>query len=1172
MMSTTPGKPRISSIPTPGKTSGIPTPGRFRSASNVHVQAVLDPDAEYASRAFAEAIKANDPAHHRTSFVRNHPLSSSSPESSFSVLQSGRRSVTGRPFSVASSSKPAPTRAKTPTARPPSRQSDAFTRSVSPSGRTFEVDENVRIASLGYEGILRYFGEIDGKPGLWAGVELSGGFSGKGKNDGSVNGKRYFTCPPNCGVFVAAKKLSAPTVGVIHRPLSAASSLSGRATPSLSGRITPSASFSLGSGRVTPSTSYGRVTPHHDSKTNPPWMSGRITPGATPAARKSKPAVVLGKSQSQARPGLETQITSGSRASKYLGLTAKQLNSRSATDDANPSEYSLRAPSSPSRITSSDPPSTTPKAGAVKAGTYKNVTLTPGIKSRSSLSTPRPRIPSAIAMPPPASPARSTSTSSTYSLNDVLPANRPPSSLDLTASSQALQDKINQLIGGSATPETNDLRPVPGASHLSPTLNVGLIQAHEFASASNTRIESLQRENTSLHEMVAVLRSDLERLRALEKDRDCALATMAETEKEFRVLERKLSEKDFKLESLERLNTQTTAEVERSKAESEVRLNDLHAKLYTSEALVKTLKEAIEVKEGAEHESDALLKAKNAEIGLLDGRLQRVSAELDMERKELGAQIDELRQAGQETIALYEERLSVADVRRYETEDRIRALEEQVKKAIVPLSPDLAAQHTTSALEIDNETLREQVQHLQRKIFAMEDTLEDVRAASEREEASMRERIRRFKEKEESMRNELSEGRKAVEQVAKAEALAKSRIEEVEEALRESSLALENARAEIEVLRTDAAAADLEMNGANDMSLRLSDVSRQAAMERARLMDEIQDLREELDHSRSASQPDVKEASAEGTHWRSMFEHEHEDVLSLRRALGERSAEVESLRKRLNREIPINGVPEPSKSPSKHESEEIKGLKYIIQELQMETLAATQRNKLLESENRLLISETDQLRQVRSCRVPPPSNTFSQELRILEENAEQSLLGQEAALDAGANPSPAAPSDLQPKYEGELEQLRKQLADAEMKTTRVTYDLNKEISELEALVESKIYREDELEQEVERLKTQGKKSSKNSIEADLGQRRASISTVVSSDDDLRSTPREGVCEICERPGHDIFTCDLLKEDAPTPLSRGKLAPRQPDISEQYCMDCEGYGHVASDCPHSLDVF
>lgn len=137
-------------------------------------------------------------------------------------------------------------------------------------------------------------------------------------------------------------------------------------------------------------------------------------------------------------------------------------------------------------------------------------------------------------------------------------------------------------------------------------------------------------------------------------------------------------------------------------------------------------------------------------------------------------------------------------------EDKIIALEDQVRKAATPLSPGLAAQHTASALEIDNETLREQIQHLQKKLSMMEDTLEDAQAVTEREEAAMRERVKRFKEKEESMRNELTEGRKAIERVAKAEALAKSRIEEVEEALRESTLALENARAEIEILRTDA--------------------------------------------------------------------------------------------------------------------------------------------------------------------------------------------------------------------------------------------------------------------------------------------------------------------------------------------------------------------------------
>lgn len=58
-----------------------------------------------------------------------------------------------------------------------------------------------------------------------------------------------------------------------------------------------------------------------------------------------------------------------------------------------------------------------------------------------------------------------------------------------------------------------------------------------------------------------------------------------------------------------------------------------------------------------------------------------------------------------------------------------------------------------------------------------------------------------------------------------------------------------------------------------------------------------------------------------------------------------------------------------------------------------------------------------------------------------------------------------------------------------------------------------------------------------------------------------------VCEICEQPGHDIFTCDLLRGGA-APTAGGKDSPP----SELYCEDCENYGHVAADCPHSMDVF
>ncbi len=76
---------------------------------------------------------------------------------------------------------------------------------------------------------------------------------------------------------------------------------------------------------------------------------------------------------------------------------------------------------------------------------------------------------------------------------------------------------------------------------------------------------------------------------------------------------------------------------------------------------------------------------------------------------------------------------------------------------------------------------------------------------------------------------------------------------------------------------------------------------------------------------------------------------------------------------------------------------------------------------------------------------------------------------------------------------------------------------------------------------------------------------------VDSFDSLSDTNQGGlagdVCEICEQPGHDIFTCDLLRGGA-APAAGGKDAPP----SELYCEDCEHYGHVAADCPHSMDVF
>ena len=157
---------------------------------------------------------------------------------------------------------------------------------------------------------------------------------------------------------------------------------------------------------------------------------------------------------------------------------------------------------------------------------------------------------------------------------------------------------------------------------------------------------------------------------------------------------------------------------------------------------------------------------------------------------------------------MYEERLGSSETKRYELEDLVTSLEEQLRAAARPSSPTSLAKYASSATQIENETLQDQVTHLQNKIRTLEDMLEDARAAAEKDEVVVRERIKRYKDKEESMKKEAGEVKKEMEKLIRAEEQTRQRHGEIEEAFRENHLTLENARAEIETLRGELAVSD----------------------------------------------------------------------------------------------------------------------------------------------------------------------------------------------------------------------------------------------------------------------------------------------------------------------------------------------------------------------------
>lgn len=80
-------------------------------------------------------------------------------------------------------------------------------------GRPVKVGSLVEVIGKGQRGTVAYIGTTLFASGKWVGVILD---EAKGKNDGTVQGKRYFTCEENHGIFVRQSQVN---TGVLSKCL-----------------------------------------------------------------------------------------------------------------------------------------------------------------------------------------------------------------------------------------------------------------------------------------------------------------------------------------------------------------------------------------------------------------------------------------------------------------------------------------------------------------------------------------------------------------------------------------------------------------------------------------------------------------------------------------------------------------------------------------------------------------------------------------------------------------------------------------------------------------------------------------------------------------------------------------------------------------------------------------
>ena len=70
------------------------------------------------------------------------------------------------------------------------------------TANALQVDRRCEVTVPGQarrRGVIKFIGQTTFKPGWWIGIHYD---EPVGKNDGSVEGKRYFTCPAKFGAFV----------------------------------------------------------------------------------------------------------------------------------------------------------------------------------------------------------------------------------------------------------------------------------------------------------------------------------------------------------------------------------------------------------------------------------------------------------------------------------------------------------------------------------------------------------------------------------------------------------------------------------------------------------------------------------------------------------------------------------------------------------------------------------------------------------------------------------------------------------------------------------------------------------------------------------------------------------------------------------------------------------
>ena len=164
----------------------------------------------------------------------------------------------------------------------------------------------------GMHGTVKFVGQVNGKKGTFAGVQLAPEYAARGKNSGEVDGKSYFkTTKPGSGIFLPLEK-AIPKPGPATPQGSSLSNFNQGGRTPLAVLPKPNFSQSMGPGARAGSPTF-KPTARRPSLPRP-QSPVRQTPGKL-APPKTRPSIGLAKSQIGAGP--QYRASPAAKSSKF---------------------------------------------------------------------------------------------------------------------------------------------------------------------------------------------------------------------------------------------------------------------------------------------------------------------------------------------------------------------------------------------------------------------------------------------------------------------------------------------------------------------------------------------------------------------------------------------------------------------------------------------------------------------------------------------------------------------------------------------------------------------------------------------------------------------------------------------------------------------------------------